>query len=100
MEPAMLIALVGVGLLLAAGSLWLVRRRAKSDPLCHYRCPRCGQKLRYHRSRSGKPAACTRCFFEFVLPATPVALDSTLPDGHPRWGEPRRPVGSSLRSPR
>jgi hypothetical protein len=57
---------------LAAGVYLVLRsRRPKLEPMCHFRCPACGQKLRYSANRAGRDALCTRCGRRTTLPSNP-----------------------------
>jgi hypothetical protein len=68
---------MGVALVLLTGALvgvtalFWARRRGGDEPYHCFRCPGCGQKVRYLASRAGKSALCPRCRRCCVLPATP-----------------------------
>src|SRR5260370_29030083 len=68
------IAVVGIVLaaVLAAGAYLLVRFRSRAEPVIyHFRCPICGQKLRYTADRAGRDAICSRCRASGPLPIKP-----------------------------
>jgi hypothetical protein len=64
----MLIVVVSVAALAAAG--YFVRSRGRSDEpeVCRARCPRCDQKVRYAADRAIRHAMCPRCYRRWTLP--------------------------------
>jgi hypothetical protein len=54
-----------------AAYLWFPRRRFRHDPFRRFRCPGCGQKVRYVASKAGRAALCPRCKQACTLPADP-----------------------------
>jgi DNA-directed RNA polymerase subunit RPC12/RpoP len=60
--------LTAVGVLRRSG-------RQSVEPATHlYRCPECGQKVRYSAKRAGRDALCPRCRSHWALPTTPQPL--------------------------
>jgi hypothetical protein len=64
---------VVVSAAVGGGYAWLGRRR-ETEELYYFRCPDCGQKMRYAAQKAGRAAMCPRCHQRWVLPATPEAL--------------------------
>lgn len=65
-----------VGASLAVGVVayfWLRRRRPASEVHYHFRCPGCGQKIRYSADKAGRAAACPHCRQRWTFPLTPAA---------------------------
>src|SRR5438552_2695384 len=76
-EVAMMMTLVVLGTVasLAGGAYFLVRSRGR-QPVAFpcFRCPACGQKVRYASEKAGRAGTCPRCKERWALPTTP---DST-----------------------
>ena len=73
--------LIGSLILLAGAAtagVYVVLRaqRPRAEPIYHFRCPACGQKLRYSASRAGRAAICTRCSQRLTLPLKSSSNDS------------------------
>ncbi len=86
------IAVAGIVLAaaLAAGGYLLVRFRSTAEPVIyHFRCPNCGQKLRYTADRAGREAMCSRCRSAGPLPIKPQAECGP-------WSAPARSAGIPL----
>src|SRR5262245_20471060 len=61
------VAILGMGTL-----FYLVRRRPSDSAAYHaFRCPGCGQKVRYLATKAGRPAKCPRCRGLWTLPTNP-----------------------------
>jgi DNA-directed RNA polymerase subunit RPC12/RpoP len=56
--------------LTAAILFWARWRSGSREPYQVFRCPDCGQKVRYPESRAGRPAACPRCRQRLAHPVT------------------------------
>jgi hypothetical protein len=56
----------------AAVLIW-ARRPAAEETYHIFRCPSCGQKVRYLASKSGRASGCPRCLQRWHLPTTPQA---------------------------
>jgi hypothetical protein len=65
------IVLAAVVLLLAVvGYAFLVRnRRVKEEPVQHFYCPNCRQRLSYRERQAGHQGACPRCRSTLTFPA-------------------------------
>jgi DNA-directed RNA polymerase subunit RPC12/RpoP len=62
MGVTLVVAGIATAAALAAGSYALIRFRSRAEPIIyHFRCPNCGQKLRYIADRAGRDAKCSRC---------------------------------------
>jgi ribosomal protein S27E len=55
-------SIVGVGL-----SLWMRSRRPEEEQFLRFRCPGCGQKLRFLASKAGRDSRCPQCQQRFTL---------------------------------
>jgi hypothetical protein len=63
---------VAVLLLGVVGSVIVVRnRRPKPDPVEHFYCPHCRQRLSYRRKQGGHQGACPRCRKTITFPGGP-----------------------------
>ncbi len=58
--------LVAVGL---GGYLYLRNRPGESEPIYHFNCPSCGQRLRYKAKQRGRQGMCPRCRNPLTFPA-------------------------------
>jgi hypothetical protein len=56
------------------GLIWARQRSVEEGPYHLFRCPDCGQKLRYLASKAGRPSVCPRCRQCRTLPAAPQEL--------------------------
>ena len=75
MSVTILLVLGTVAILAAAGYFLLWSDRHPEEVELHYfRCPECGQKMRYAAARAGRNAICPRCKRHSTLPATPQPL--------------------------
>jgi hypothetical protein len=70
-----LILLAGASL--GTAFLWTRLRSAPEEPYHVWRCPGCGQKLRYRAHQAGRAGGCPRCLREWTLPATPQELPAS-----------------------
>jgi hypothetical protein len=79
------VVLIVTGAVLVAAAAYLLwRGRRPAESVVHYfRCPACGQKLRYAACKAGRPAVCPRCRRQGTLPATPRPLTAPLFAGRP-----------------
>jgi hypothetical protein len=60
---------VAVLLLAAAGYAFFVRnRRVKEEPVQHFYCPKCRQRLSYRGRQAGHKGACPRCRVPLTFP--------------------------------
>jgi hypothetical protein len=90
-----LILLAGASL--GAALVWARLRSVQEEP-CHiWRCPSCGQKLRYRAHKAGRAGGCPRCLREWILPATPQELPASRGSDHE--SEAKRP-GAAWRAAR
>jgi hypothetical protein len=73
-----LILLIAATILVAGGYAWLSVRHSRGAQSYLFRCPNCGQKLRYAARRAGQAGACPRCRERVTFPAIPrtATLDS------------------------
>jgi hypothetical protein len=72
MTPVLLVGTVTVFALAGYGVL---RWRPAPEELHHvFRCPRCGQQLRYPRSAAGRVGMCPGCGRRCTMPSGPSAL--------------------------
>jgi hypothetical protein len=60
--------LAAVVLVAVAGYFFFRPREGEGDPLFVCPCPKCKRRLRFKKSRAGKPAMCPRCFHKFTFP--------------------------------
>lgn len=67
--------LVVVALLALANivAYWRMRPRAADEPVYHFKCPNCNQRLRYRARQAGNPGACRRCKARWNFPPVPAA---------------------------
>jgi len=81
MTTAIIIAAGTTAILAAIG--WMMRTTRKTDEpgMYLYRCPECGQKVRYSARRAGRDALCPRCRGRWVLPVTQQPLPPVEPTG-------------------
>jgi hypothetical protein len=63
-----------VATLVSAGYFGRDGGRRDEPEVCHTRCPRCDQKVRYAANRASREAMCPRCRRRWTLPATPEPL--------------------------
>jgi len=88
----------GTGGILATGALvWARLRKPKEEKFCNFRCPGCGQKVRYLTSKAGRAAMCPRCRQRWTLPSDPQTAwgaDGLIDGYRPRVG--RRQVSPYL----
>src|SRR5271165_4999305 len=91
MTTTIIVAAGTVAILAAIG--WILRTARKPDePGTYlYRCPECGQKVRYSARRAGRDALCPRCRQRCTLPLTPQPLADLEAAQRPR--ERKRVVG-------
>lgn len=67
--------LAGTVAILALVGYLVVRLYAPSEEMFYFfRCPACGQKLRYLAHKAGRSAICPRCRRSVTLPATPQSV--------------------------
>jgi hypothetical protein len=57
---------------LAGVSCWLFFRQPREEPSFFFRCPGCGQKLRYLARKAGRPGQCPRCKQGCTFPIQPA----------------------------
>jgi uncharacterized paraquat-inducible protein A len=91
----MWIALVALVLIALAGVVLMQRSRQQQAQRHVFRCPECGQKIRYAAVRAGADGACPRCWKRVTLPRTPQPLEANVPAGRyhrPLLGRPVRGV--------
>jgi predicted RNA-binding Zn-ribbon protein involved in translation (DUF1610 family) len=67
MNPS--IVMLTFGVLGALAFIWARWRPTPADEVQHFRCPGCGQKLRYLARKGGRPGACPNCRKQWTLPA-------------------------------
>jgi hypothetical protein len=61
---------VTVLLLAVVGYAFFVRnRRVKEEPVQHFQCPQCRQRLSYRERQAGHKGACPRCRTAITFPA-------------------------------
>ena len=77
----MWIALVALVLIAAAAGVLMQRSRRRQARRHVFRCPECGQKIRYAAARAGADGACPRCWKRVTLPVNPPPLDDKVPAG-------------------
>jgi DNA-directed RNA polymerase subunit RPC12/RpoP len=88
-----IIVAAGIAVILAVVGWRMMRTARQPDqPTMYlYRCPNCGQKIRYAISRSGRKALCPRCKRRCILPSTPEPLPPLEEASRPHEG--RRDIG-------
>jgi hypothetical protein len=87
----MTLVVLGVGASLALGGYFLARPRSGQHAAFHcFRCPACGQKVRYASGKAGRAGMCPRCKGRWSLPAAPSS-SSLVTDG-----QRLQPVGRRL----
>jgi hypothetical protein len=71
MTPLLFVLALVAGAVLTAvaGHFYLKRRAAAPDPVVHFRCSHCGQKLRCTAGPAGRRAMCPSCMRPCLLPA-------------------------------
>jgi hypothetical protein len=74
MVPTLVLLAVAAASLAAVGLVWAGRRARREEPYCVFRCPGCGQKVRYQARKAGRAALCPRCRRPWTLPAGPQDL--------------------------
>jgi DNA-directed RNA polymerase subunit RPC12/RpoP len=74
----MWIALVATILVAGAGRLVLCLARRRQAVHHVFRCPACGQKIRYAAARAGTVGGCPRCWKKVTLPATPQPIEKDI----------------------
>jgi DNA-directed RNA polymerase subunit RPC12/RpoP len=91
MSTTIIIAAGAAAILAAIG--WMMRTTRKLDEpgMYVYRCPECGQKVRYSARRAGRDALCPQCRGRWVLPATQQPLPPLEAAGRPQ--QRKRVVG-------
>jgi hypothetical protein len=64
---------VTVLLLAVVGSVIVLRnrRRPRAEPIEHFQCPHCRQRLGYRRNQAGHKGACPRCRKAITFPGGP-----------------------------
>lgn len=74
MSPLAISLIVLVVLLALANIIayWRTRPRATNEPLFHFNCPKCNQRLRYRARQAGNPGACRRCKARWNFPPVPA----------------------------
>ncbi len=78
---------LGMAAALAAVGCVLVRaRRPRAESLVVFRCPACGQKLRCHASKAGRPGMCPRCRERWTMPTASQDLSEMTVCGAYRIG--------------
>jgi hypothetical protein len=78
------VLLVAAAVTAVVGWLWARSRQAPvSDVFYTFRCPECGQKIRYQAARAGRAALCPRCKRPAALPLIPPLLGA-YPGAAPR----------------
>jgi hypothetical protein len=87
MSVTILVGVATVAILAAVCCLLRASRRPREAAFHYFRCPDCGQKMRYAASRAGRDAICPRCRRRWTLPATPQPLAS--PEAVPAVGRGR-----------
>ena len=66
------ILLFGLIVLAAVRTFWKMQSRGpRAETFLLFRCPRCGQKVRYLAAKAGRDALCPRCLQRWTLPTTP-----------------------------
>jgi ribosomal protein L37AE/L43A len=99
MMPIVLVATATV--FAVGGCAWVRARSGPVRELHWFRCPRCGQKLRYQPNRAGRIVACPGCKHGFALPAEPQTTPSagSSAEGYRlrRKDEPTRTVAAAGR---
>jgi len=69
------IALISLTVLLAIANLvaWFRSRPSRrTEPVYHFNCPACNQRLRYRARQVGNPGQCPRCKKRWTFPPVPV----------------------------
>ena len=94
---------LAVVVLATAGAILYVRRRQpQEEPYYYFRCPECGQKVRYLASKAGRECMCPRCGKKWTLPRQPQPFDPAAysADGYQlRVGQRRTPPGDQALRP-
>jgi DNA-directed RNA polymerase subunit RPC12/RpoP len=91
MSTAIIVAAGAAAILAALGTLMRTARKSEEPGMYLYRCPECGQKVRYSARRAGRDALCPRCRHRCTLPATQQPLPPLEEAGQSQ--EHRRPIG-------
>jgi hypothetical protein len=70
MDPTIWIAVAVGVLVLAVGGFLLLRRvrRPKEEPVLHFNCPGCRQRLGYRVRQAGHKGQCPRCKRSITFP--------------------------------
>jgi len=63
-----LVACLATGLSVAIYYVLQTRGQPVPEPVVHFRCNGCGQKLRIRSSKAGRPGMCPRCRQRWILP--------------------------------
>jgi hypothetical protein len=74
--------ILGATILAAAAVYWHFRSgKSERQPVYHFRCAHCGQKLRYGSGSQGRKVVCPRCLRTCNLPklTNNAALDTRPP---------------------
>jgi len=67
--------------LAAAKFAWVRWRPGDEETYHRFRCPGCGQKVRYRAWKAGRPGMCPRCRRHWTLPATADNASARGPAG-------------------
>jgi hypothetical protein len=86
---------LGIVVLAASGTFrWVRSHNPEAEKYLLFRCPHCGQKVRYLASKAGRPGMCPRCRQQWTLPTAPPPLASASRGRNGRPGESRPETGS------
>jgi hypothetical protein len=67
-----ILLVAGALALIAGGAVLVLRaRRPEEEPVCNFKCPHCGRKLRYRGNKAGKAGICPLCRKALTYPAAP-----------------------------
>lgn len=84
-----LLGLLGAAAVIGGVAWWFFFRQPQKEQSFFFRCPSCGQKLRYLARKAGKLGKCPRCNKGCTFPSTPqeaAASALALEEGRVRFG--------------
>jgi hypothetical protein len=77
---AWFLVVAAAAVIVVAGYLVVRSRGAERPSLAHFRCPRCGLKMRYRADNQARRVTCPRCMRTCTLPgADPERGPGSLP---------------------
>lgn len=63
----------------AAVAAYLLARsgsgKAREEAYCHFRCPNCRRRLRYHARQAGHAGSCSHCGHALTFPPASESID-------------------------